>query len=88
MHAMRKRTRIIVGSVLIILVVFVVVLALLQRVPKLPITVSFLGYTIDTNGIRLAKFAVTNHSDTTVRRWGVFHPEIQQQPGLLSRFSS
>jgi len=53
----------------------------------LPITVSFLGYTNGTTGARLAMFLVTNRSTATIRRWGVFHPEIQQQPGLLSTLS-
>jgi hypothetical protein len=81
---MRKRTRIIVGLVLAAVAVFIAALVLLQPTPKLPITVSFLGHTNDTNGLRLAMFAVTNHSTVTVRRWGLFHPESRRQPGQLS----
>jgi hypothetical protein len=78
---MRNRKLIIIGSLLIALVVLVVAFALPRRAFVLPLTVSFLNYTNDTNGIRLAMFALTNRSDVTIRRWGFYRPE-SQQPGL------
>ena len=79
---MRKRTLIYVGSLLIIEIALVAANALSRPASALPITVSFLSYTNDTNGLRFATFAVTNHSTATIRRLGIYCPEIQQQPGL------
>ena len=81
---MRKRTLIIVGLLLTVFVVLAVAFALPRRASTLPITASFLSYTNDTNGVRLAMFALTNHSDITIMRWDFYCPERQQQPGLLS----
>ena len=81
---MRKRTIIIVGLLFLIVMAVIVALALSRPASALPITVSFLSYTNDTNGVRLAAFAVTNHSTATIRRLGIYCPEIQQQPGLRS----
>ena len=82
---MRKR-RFIFVSLLLIAAAMVVFLSVRPASP-LPVTVSFMGYTNGTTGGRQAMFAVTNRSDVTIRRWGVFHPEIQRQPGLRSTFA-
>jgi len=79
---MRKRTLIFVGSLLIVVIALVAAIALSRPASALPITVSFLSYTNDPKGVRLATFAVTNHSTATIRRLGLYCPEIQQQPGL------
>src|ERR1043165_2966914 len=84
-YAMRKPSFIFV-SLLLIAAGTLVFLSTRPASP-LPITVSFLGYTNGTTGARLAMFLVTNRSTAAIRRWGVFHPEIQQQPGLLSTLS-
>jgi hypothetical protein len=56
-----------------------------QRV-RLPITVSFIGYTNVPKGERLAQFRIHNQSNVKVRRWGTFHPETQRNPGMLSTY--
>jgi hypothetical protein len=84
---MPKRTlSIIIGSLAILLVSIVAVLALSWPASSLQVTVSFVGYTNDTKGVRLATFAVTNQSSATIRRWGTYHPESQHQPGLRLAF--
>jgi hypothetical protein len=79
---MQNRKLIVVGPLLIALAVFVVVFALSRQTSALSLTASFLNYTNDTNGTRLAMFALTNHSDVTVRRWGFCRPESQKQTGF------
>src|SRR6267378_4720618 len=79
---MGNRKVAIVATLLIALVILVLAFALPRRASSLRITASFLSYTNDTNGIRLAMFALTNHSEVTIRRWGFYRPESQQQQGL------
>ena len=52
------------------------------RPAPLRVTVSFLGYTNDMTGARLAKFTVTNQSTVRIMRWGIFQTENKHQPGL------
>jgi hypothetical protein len=61
---MRKRN-FIIAAVLFVAVGVLVTRTLLSARP-LPVTISFLGYTNDTGGIRFARFAVTNHSRATL----------------------
>jgi len=75
---MRKRTLIIVSC----LIVVVAAIVLVRPDPPLAVTASFRGYTNGPTGGRLAMFAVTNGSSVTIRRWGIYCPESQQQPGL------
>ena len=79
---MRKRTLIIVGSVAIILVAVFVAFTLSRPAIALPVTVSFISYTNPADGsVRLATFAITNHSTATVLRRAIYYPESHQQPG-------
>jgi hypothetical protein len=81
---MRRRALIVISFLLIALAALIVVLAPVRPAAPLPVTVSFMGYTNDGNAGHLAMFAVTNHSDATIFRWGHYHPEAQRQPGLLA----
>lgn len=81
---MRKRRLIIVGSLLVVLLTMTAALFLSRHASPLHIRVSFLSHTNDTNGIRMAAFAITNKSDDTIMRWSMYCPEIRRQPGLRS----
>jgi hypothetical protein len=81
---MRRRTLIVVSFLLIAFAAVIVVLEPATPASHLPVTVSFMSYTNDATGRRLAIFAVTNHSAATVFRWDHYHPESQRQLGLLS----
>ena len=78
------------GFIFVILLLIAAAIVVFLSAPPaspLPVTISFMGYTNGTTGGRLAMFAVTNCGDAAIRRWGVFHPEMQQQPGLRSTLS-
>ena len=81
---MRKRRLIIVGSLLFVLLTVTTALVLSRRAAPLHVTASFLSYTNDTNGVRLAAVAITNKSYDTIIRLDIYCPEIRQQPGLRS----
>jgi hypothetical protein len=74
---MRKRTVIIVGSLVLILVVCVVAWKTMRDTTPLKVSVLFTGYTNDASGARLAVFQVRNESETRMRRWGVYHVEVR-----------
>ena len=84
LRTMLRRALIVASFLLIALAAVIAVLVPPRRASPLPVTVSFMGYTNDATGARLALFAVTNHSDATIFRWDHYHPESQRQPGLLS----
>jgi len=77
--ATRKNTYIIVGTLL-----GAILLALALYRPSAPVTVGvgFLGYTNGVTGRRLAKFAFTNQSGVTIRRWGCFDRQVNGSPLL------
>ena len=77
MSATRKNTYIIAGMLLGLL-------ALALYRPSAPVTVGvgFLGYTNGVTGRRVAKFAVTNQSGVTIRRWGCFDRQVNRSPLL------
>src|SRR2546423_15469067 len=79
-----RRRPLIVASLLVIAVGLVVVLEAGRPASALRVSVSFMGYTNNAIAGRLAMFAVANQSDATIFRWDHYHPESQQQPGLLS----
>lgn len=75
-HAIRKRTFIAVGLILV-LAACVIACLTVRSEGSLNLTVSFTGYTNDGSGARLALFRLTNQSDTQIRRWGVYHVEVR-----------
>jgi hypothetical protein len=77
--ATRKNIYIIVGMLL-----GAMLLAVVMYRPSAPITVGvgFLGYTNGVTGYRLAKFALTNQSGVTIRRWGCFDRQVKGSPLL------
>jgi hypothetical protein len=74
---MRKRTVIIAGSLVLILVVCVVAWTTTRHPAPLKVSVLFTGYTNDASGARLAVFQVRNESEIRMRRWGVYHVEVR-----------
>jgi len=74
--------RITVASVLLALTAAIIIWVATGSTPQLSITVKFAGYTNDAAGTRLAMFRLINHSDVTIRRYGICHSESQQQPML------
>src|SRR5258708_7070517 len=79
LSAMRKSTYIIVG-----LLLGAIFLALALSRPGAPVSVGvgFLGYTNGMTGERFARFAITNQSAATIRRWGHFDREVRNSPLL------
>jgi len=74
---MRKRTVIIAGSLVLILVVCVVPWTTMRHPAPLKVSVLFTGYTNDASGARLAVFQVWNESEIRMRRWGIYHVEVR-----------
>jgi hypothetical protein len=60
-----RRHKFIIAAALF-LAIGVLVACTLRPARPLPITISFLGYTNETGGLRFARFAVTNHSRATL----------------------
>ena len=81
---MRNRSVITVGVAIVALAALIFVFAHARSAPPLAVTALFVGYTNDATGGRLAMFALSNKSGATIRRWGHYCPESQQQPGLRS----
>jgi len=76
---MRKNTYIIVGM---LLGAILIALALYRPSAPVIVDVGFLGYTNGVTGERFARFAITNQSRTTIRRWGHFDREVRKSPSL------
>src|ERR1043166_6580847 len=74
-------------TALLFVAIGVLVACTLRPARPLPITISFLGYTNDTGGLRFARFAVTNHSRATLL--GAYYcsqTETEATPGNEEHF--
>jgi len=80
------RRRILIVSVLVMLIAISLVWIVLHSGAPLKVTASFLGYTNDPAGVRLARFKVTNHSSVGVFRWDTYHLGSEDKPGLYPVF--
>ena len=78
---MSKRTLIVSG--LIILVPMMVFLVFMFEQPSKPLalTATFIAYTNDATGGRLAAFTISNNSHVRIRRWDRYEIEIPDQVG-------
>jgi hypothetical protein len=79
MTAKRKSTFLIVAM---ILGAFLLALALCRPSAPVVLGVGFVGYTNSVTGERFARFAITNQSRVTIRRWGHFDREVRKSPLL------
>jgi hypothetical protein len=82
---MRKRNLIIQCGMILALAVAILLFIFTRPTRPLEVTVAFVGYTNDFAGERFARFAITNMSSVTIRRWDRYQIEIPKQvrPGAL-----
>ena len=83
--AMRRRILIILG--LVTLMIASLVWVATRPGAPLKVTASFIGYTNNLAGVRLARIKVTNHSGVRIFRWGSYHLGTEQQKGLYPVFA-
>jgi len=79
MSPKRKNAVLVVG---LFLVVILFGLVLYRPSASTVLGVGFAGYTNGQTGERLARFAITNQSRMTIRRWGDFDREVRNLPRM------
>jgi len=82
-----KRFVIILSVLLIVVAAAALLWASRRPASPMSVTVSFVSYTNDVTGARLATFRVTNKSEVTVWRWSGCRIEGQPQPVARSMLS-
>ena len=84
-HSMTRFRKTVLIGVMILAICGIAFVLIARKPPAFNVAVSFLGYT-NISGSRLAVFAITNHGDLKVLRWGVYHRETSQPPLIAPIF--